>query len=497
MPYFSLLVKDTRVRLNRDIVYRWEFLIDFFEQFPDEEEILWTYSSPKEMLEWKNLNDNLDQGVEVGELLPLSKVWKTINFMRPTEKSYLKYYWIDPLVPERDRLSLHREQGRRLREEAFDGSNSMEFVSLAQSDRLDESIHNNMYLYYDPLSLHNKSRSDIGECKERLLNIDFINIASSLMYEARKRLGHSKLPEHKKLIEQEKAYLIDLSRLGKDRSTNIAEQCNQLNKKERFEIPFDLISWEDAWLLTDNKWYYLGQLKTYNETAALCDHLEKVDEISFKTAHNLREENTSFAWLLGESVGKWNLLYLALAGRDIDNVPDKMDFSPRNYHRIGRSMFGCTTMALGMEVFIVSDKMKTYSSNITLLYDKLLPAMCQVAPNAEYLGIERFEMTRKNSRPLLKGELYTIDAWGLISMINYQCIVAVTGSLKAVIKPKDVKKVVSYLLNHIGGRACVLMCERLVSLAEMGQNVSMAFCAEVLDQAANRQNEGFIELPSY
>jgi hypothetical protein len=482
MSYLSFLVDGKIIRFNRDIVYRWEFLIDFLEQFPDEEEIPWTYSSTKEMLEWKNLNDNLDQEVEVDELLPLSKVWKTINFMRPTEKSYLKYYWIDPLVPERDRLLLHREQGRRLRED----STSMEFISLAQSKDLKECIHNNMYLYYDPLAQSSQFSTGISEYKERLLNIDFINIASSLMYEARKRLGHSKLPEHRRLVNVERDYLSDLDALKNEPLLRISvgHQMAML-KKERFEIPFDLISWEDAWLMIDNKWFYLSraQMYTRGEIASFCDFLEEIDN---------NYDSYITRW---DHYQHWRPLYLALAGRDIDVAPYKD--TPHPYLSSRNEISQSPVTPLDTETFVISDKMKTYSSNIAALYDKLLPAMCQVAPNAEYLGIERFVKSLQHTPYISKGELSSINAWGLIAMINYQCIAAAMGNSAARVKPKDMKKVVKYLLNHIGGRACVLMCERSITLAEMGESASMKFCEEVLDQAANRQNEGFIKLPSY
>lgn len=526
----------------------WGFLQDFLSFAPDATEIDWTYSSAEELRTWLSVWDEIsiwmaEPRPTAHAIRPLSSVWTIAAFMQPVSQKWRSYFYIDSAMPRADKIRLYREEGRELRrrqsEHSGTGGDPMGFTRGAHSNTLKECVHSNLFLWNDPISFHKEgwqvaprwSKDDYDANKERLLNIEFLNIASCILYEGWRRYLSSEgfvlfgNQVDETIYKKENGEFLSATYdadLHSYHITNMNPPYHPLPlftliSRRRYlhyqEVPFDLIAWDDLHDLTEEKWYYLRELggpdmSTVESIATFLEGVEVNDETQLE---RVTYRNTfGINYTTGRVEGPWRSLYQALAGRELTVAP-KIGLSADTamYNRAAGRMLGQDYTSPGTESFSVlyGDKkitpLEIHSANLPLLYDSLLVYVAANATNADDMGLKRLIETDRsapNYSQRAKGEkregtMYQSSAWSLIAIINNWLISLFLGGPSASVKDKDVKKLVTYMGARIGFMNLLLITERFIELSEEGvEDVPLLFCEEVIAQSTGKHEQGFISL---
>lgn len=110
---FVLRVGRKTVEVPEAWVSRWTFISDIYHEL-GERSVKWTYSPLREVEDWVLLNRAMDNKNTTH--IPLSSIWATIQFMNPTDTSYLRHLIIDPALPDPVRKRLLGELGSSIRQ---------------------------------------------------------------------------------------------------------------------------------------------------------------------------------------------------------------------------------------------------------------------------------------------------------------------------------------------------------------------------------------------
>lgn len=109
---FLLRVGKKVVEVKPHWIVRWDFINDIYNDLGSRS-TEWTYSPYSELKGWVRLNEDMDD--YHGNPVPLSTIWQTIQFMNPSDPSYLLYSEIDPLLSDSVRERLLGELGAFIR----------------------------------------------------------------------------------------------------------------------------------------------------------------------------------------------------------------------------------------------------------------------------------------------------------------------------------------------------------------------------------------------
>lgn len=111
---FILTRGKERVVVKRSWITRWSFLSDLVDEL-HVTTAEWNYTPFSQLRLWARVNEGMDRSRAPAPLVALSSIWDTIDFMSPSDASYLQYVEIDSALPDGLRRGLYDELGSLIR----------------------------------------------------------------------------------------------------------------------------------------------------------------------------------------------------------------------------------------------------------------------------------------------------------------------------------------------------------------------------------------------
>ena len=189
MDTIILVVDEKKVLVPVAWIPRWTALSDMIEatinteivDYDKIEPIIWTGSSHDDVQEWVHLNIMMDDQKRGGCVYKLSRCWKTVQYMNPSNTDYLNYAHIDYNMNKSDRRMLYEQLGLSIRKAG---------IRYNYTTKSKEGIHNHLLLYKDPvygwkgIDKNTRPFSSLPDCVQEMVMDADLNVLTGIMHSA-------------------------------------------------------------------------------------------------------------------------------------------------------------------------------------------------------------------------------------------------------------------------------------------------------------------------
>src|SRR5437899_2939648 len=144
----TLTVDKKKVKIFSDWIPRWQFLVDWTEEWGNTD-IIWKSTSYNDISVWVEVNKLMDkypnQDAKKYKNVLLSDCWKTIQYMNPIGIDYLRFCIIDGRIGVNDRKRLYEQVGRSVR------TAGIRYDYSGYDNYSEAGLHGNLSLWKDPV----------------------------------------------------------------------------------------------------------------------------------------------------------------------------------------------------------------------------------------------------------------------------------------------------------------------------------------------------------